>query len=67
MNNKIEALLDTCVKKSLGWDPKKAAKFSIVPMGDFDPVQAAFENFEHELAMLTIGEKVRAERGIKPE
>lgn len=67
MNNKIEALLDTCVKKSLKWNPKQAEKFSIVPMGSTDLTKDAIESFEYELSMLTIAERVRAERGIKPD
>lgn len=70
MNKKINALLDACVKKSLGTDPEKEAKFSIVECGRnefLDPSYDAIEALKYELMLLTIGYKARLERGIEPE
>ena len=70
MNKKIEALLDECVKKSLGYDKEKVDKYSIVECGRneyLNPDYDATEALKYELMLLTVGYKARLERGIKPE
>jgi hypothetical protein len=60
MNEVNEDILDFSVKKSLGYDPKASAKYSIVPLAhseylhpDYDP----FKQLEAELMVTTLRKK----------
>jgi hypothetical protein len=46
MDRIIEALLDTCVKKSLGYDVKEAHKWSIVPCAKNQYLDSEYDAFE---------------------
>ena len=46
MDRKIEALLDVCVKKSLGYDPIAAEKYSIVQCAQNEYLQPEYDPFE---------------------
>jgi len=63
MNNKIEALLDTCVKKSLGWDPIQAAKWSIVECAKSEFLHPEYDPFKM-LEFQLMAETIRKKYGI---
>ena len=60
MDPKNEALLDVCVKKSLGYDPVKARKYSIVECANnefLDPDYDPFDDLRLRLMFLGLKEQ----------
>lgn len=60
MNNNIEAMLNACVKKSLGYDATEANKWSIVQCAKnefLDPEYDPFKMLEFQLMAETIRKK----------
>jgi len=65
MNTKIDALLNTCVKKSLGYNIEEANKMSIVECAHndyLDPEYDAFQDLKGRLELEAFMERYKMQR-----